>query len=492
MRTCLLLILLSSVVSLTGLSARGYFAYSDQARQAYNQILSLRLEAAEASIAGLRSREPDNLIAHHLESYSEFFRLYISEDKQLYEQLLPRREAHLRAVQAGDPNSPYYRYVQAEIRLHWALIKLRFEDYLSAFRDINQAHKLLRENQELFPAFAPNKKDLAVLHAAVGTIPDQFRWGVKLLSSLDGTVRQGLREMEQFLTDRNSAYHQEGQVLYAFMLLHLANEPERAWEVIQRAGLRPAANPLHCFIMANVAMRTQRNDTAIRYLLARPRGGGFHDFPYLDYMLGMAKLRQLDPSGRVYLQSFLKRFRGIHFIKEAHQKIAWAELLRGDEAAYHQRMKMLIGRGTSSAGGDKNALKEAQSGKVPHLGLLKARLLFDGGYYQRALGVIDGISPDRLTTALEKLEYNYRIGRIYHGLKQYDKALAFYTRTIEQGRSVEAFFSCNAALQAGLIEEERGKPAAAERFFRTCLSIHPDEYQTGLHHQAKAGLARLK
>ena len=41
------------------------------------------------------------------------------------------------------------------------------------------------------------------------------------------------------------------------------------------------------------------------------------------------------------------------------------------------------------------------------------------------------------------------------------------------------------------MEEKRGHTDAARRYFETCLSIHPEEYRTGLHLLAKAGLDRV-
>ena len=83
------------------------------------------------------------------------------------------------------------------------------------------------------------------------------------------------------------------------------------------------------------------------------------------------------------------------------------------------------------------------------------------------------------------------MGRIRHGQKNYTAALRFYDRTIEKGRDNPAFYACNAALQAGLIEERRGRNSQAKAYFDACLAMQPDEYKTGLHQQAKAGLRRI-
>ena len=377
-RLFLVLLLFSS--GLLGAKASGYFSFHPAAQDVYQKITQLRLTEASTLLARMKQEEPNNLIAYHLENYIDFFTIYITEDKDVYRRLEDNRDRRLEIIrERGLESSPYYLYVQAEIRLHWALLRLRFEEYLPAFTDINRAHKLLLRNQELFPDFLPNKKDLGILHAAVGTVPDNFRWALELLSSLEGTIEQGKAEIEEVLAQSEQEafpYMQETRVLYTFLLLHLDGRPEAAWGALDAAGLNPRRSPLHAFVLANVAMRTGHNDQAIQYLENRPRGDAYMAFPYLDYMLGVAQLRKLNTRGAIYLQSFLVATRGQHYIKEAYQKLAWAKLLDGDMAAYHRYMRLVEEEGHSSAGGDKNALREARAGEAPHLELLRARLLF--------------------------------------------------------------------------------------------------------------------
>ena len=155
-------------------------------------------------------------------------------------------------------------------------------------------------------------------------------------------------------------------------------------------------------------------------------------------------------------------------------------------------MQLVISKGTDATGGDRNAEQEALTGIVPHQVLLKGRLLYDGGYYQRASDFFAQYSEASFPNFLFRLEYTYRKGRILHGLKQYDQAITQYARTIELGKDHPAFYACNAALQAGLVEEKRGRLLSAKQYFNICLSLSPEDYRTGLHQQAKAGLSRLE
>ena len=483
--------LLLLVVSLWGGVAGAVeytYIFTPEARAIYTDVMRLELDLAEAGITRLKQTDPRNSVAYHLESYVDFFRLYLSGDESLDGLLAERFDQRIAMLERGDAASPYYRYALAEARLHRSLIDLRFERHLAAFRHLNRAHKELRDNAELFPDFSLTYKDLGLLHAAVGAIPPQYKWGVELFSSLRGTIAQGRAELQRALLDSDSPFQLETQVLYAFMELYLADAPEQAYRSVNQLSLAPATNNLDCFVLAALAMRTDRNAEAITLLEGQQRGGSTADFPYLDFLLGQAKLRNLNPQARIHFQSFLLRYAGRHFREEAVQKIAWSYLLEGDTERYHQTMAEISGG--SRAGGDESAAREAAGDRAPHLGLLRARLLFDGGYFTRARTELDGIALASLT-ADEQLEHRYRTGRVLGGLKDYAGALSFYERTIALGRDDPAFYACNAALQAGLLEEERGNEGAARKYFETCLDIYPAEYRTGLHMLAKAGLDRL-
>lgn len=468
--------------------AQNSYTFHAQARAVYDDALRLELDLAEAGIDAIRQREPDNLVVDHLESYVDFFRLYLSGDETLDDQLEERYDRRIEHLETGDPTSPYYRYAIAEAQLHRSLIDLRFERYLTAFRNLNRAHKQLRDNADIFPDFLPTYKDLGLLHAAVGAIPPQFKWGVSVFSSLTGTIPEGRAEMQRALADRDSPFYLETAVLHALLELYLASAPEKASRLTDSLDLRPATNNLHCFVVANIAMRNGRNRRAIDLLEQQQRGGTAADFPYLDFMLGQAKLRDLDARARVHFQSFLLRYPGRHFRKEAQQKIAWSYLLEDDRESYFRTMAKI--EGDSQAGGDEHAMREAARAEAPHLGLLRARLLFDGGYFDRARAELDELTVSELSE-VEQLERLYRTGRVLGGLQDVPGAISFYVRTIDEGRENPAYYACNAALQAGLLEEDRGNRAAAVRYFNTCLEIDPAEYRTGLHMLAKAGLDRV-
>lgn len=477
-------------------AGNAYFEFSPLAKTTYAEIMNLRFPKAKSLIAEMKEKEPDNLIRLQLENYIDFFTVYITEEEATFKRLEKNKDIRIARIKdSGVEDSPYYLYLQANIRLHWALARLKFEEYYTAFLEVNKAFKLLESNEKAFPQFLPNKKDLGILHAMVGTIPDNYRWGVELLTSLNGTISQGKEEIESVIRNSKTdqfTYELETLVLYAYLLMHLENDAESAWSRLKSGNLNPNESLLACFTMANVAMRTGRNDEAIKLLQQRPTGKAYFNFPFLDFMLGLAKIRRLDSDADKYFHKFLDNFHGRHFIKEAYQKLAWSSLLKGNRKAFDVFQKKIQEKGNTVVGGDKNAEQDAKANYVPDLSLLRARLLFDGGYYQRAYEQLINKSASGLSGQKGKLEFTYRMGRILHKLGKTNEAIRYYSETIEAGRNTPYYFSCNAALQAGLLFESLGNSRTAIQYFNICTNIHPDEHKTALHQQAKAGMERLR
>lgn len=482
------------LVVLSNLVAEGRFEFTPQAKKAYEKAMSLRFVEANYVIEDIKQRDPNNLIVYQIENYIDLLTVFINEDKKEFDRLKKNKGKRLDAIKNGDKSSPYYLYTQAEIKLHWALARLKFEEYVTAFTEVRSAYKLLNKNAKKFPDFVANKKSLGILHALVGTIPDQYKWGVKLLGGMEGTIEQGRREIEEVINyskTNDFIFEEETMVLYAFLMLHLKNKDKDAWQIINSDKLDPKRNPLACFALANVAIWVGRNDQAIEILQDRPKSVIYEKFHYLDYMLGVAKLYRQDADADVYLKKYVNNFKGQNCIKEAYQKLAWFDLMNGNLDGYYYNMELCKTKGKAIADGDKTALKEARSGQVPNPILTKARMLFDGGYNQKAYELLKKSSND-FTRKRDQLELNYRLGRIAHRMGKTNEALEYYQKTIDKGRHESYYFACNSALQMGIIYEQRNYRANAKAAFRNCLSIKPDEYKSSLHGKAKAGLNRLK
>ena len=477
-------------------TATGVFEFSTGARSAYEKVISLRFVEARTEINALKKNEPNNLVPYFVENYLECAAAILNDSEAEYRKGVKGMDKRLDKLASGDRNSPYYLYCQAEVRLQWALLRGRYGDYLSCITNVKQAYSLLEENQKRYPDFVANKKSLGLLHAVVGNIPDEIRWAVKGIGGMKGTIQQGVTELEELLN--YSRYHPdfmfgiESYVAYSYLQLHLNNKNQTAWKTMSEGLKNQKSNPLALFAWANVGMRTGHNDEAIKLLEQMPTGTQYHPFPYRNFLLGIAKLYRLDTDANVSLQSFLNTYKGQFGIKEAYQKMAWFHLLKNDQQGYWNNIYQAKIQGITRADTDKAANREANSGEMPDILLLKARLLFDGGYSQRAYDLLKNSATTYSNHEKNNLEYQYRMGRICHKLNKNQDAIAYYNKAIEKGSSKPWYFACNSALQLGLLYEDKSEWANARAAYQKAIKIDTEEYSASLHARAKAGYNRVK
>jgi tetratricopeptide (TPR) repeat protein len=122
---------------------------------------------------------------------------------------------------------------------------------------------------------------------------------------------------------------------------------------------------------------------------------------------------------------------------------------------------------------------------------LRARLLFDGGYYRRSLAELAGRPIAQFPTFSDQLEFTYRLARVYDKLGMAGQAEKHYAQTVRNGEAHTFYFAANAALHVGRLHESAGRRDEAIRWYRRCLAMRNHEYQDSIDQRAEAGLNRL-
>lgn len=131
-------------------------------------------------------------------------------------------------------------------------------------------------------------------------------------------------------------------------------------------------------------------------------------------------------------------------------------------------------------------------GRIPNILLLKAKLLNDGGYHREALNVLAGKTSNDFTADDERLEFMYRVGRIYDDLGKDDEAIKAYESAINFGKNRTEYYAARAALQTAMIYEKRGNFSKAIAFYEQCINMDNHDFKDSLDQKAKAGLSRCK
>jgi tetratricopeptide (TPR) repeat protein len=73
---------------------------------------------------------------------------------------------------------------------------------------------------------------------------------------------------------------------------------------------------------------------------------------------------------------------------------------------------------------------------------------------------------------------------------QDDQAIKFYNSAIEKGADLTDYFAARAALQIGLIYEQKNVFTKAIQYFNTCIEMKNHAFKNSLDQKAKSGIQR--
>lgn len=482
-----------SLVVLPLYSFPQHFDFNKRCQAAYHEIFSLRLEKGKTIIAEEKREHPGNLIPLLVENYMDFLEIVISEDESLMPSFKTGKNRRLSTLKTGNTASPWFRHAQAETHLHYALAAIMFREYVSGMMELRKAYLLLEENVARHPDFHPSKKSLYVIESLLGVIPEKYLWGLRLLG-LNGNLMEGMQRLNELVADDWKEYNflrDEAALTCAMLLLHLKGDRKGAWEAVKERF--PSEGNLFSYYAAvKIAIYSHHNEEALAMLEKLPAGNEYAPIPVMEYYKGMAKLHRLDITAVSDFEQFLAHHQGKNLIKSTYQKIAWAYLIQGLPENYRMKMNAVLKNGTEQAEADKLAQREAENAAAPYPELLKARLLFDGGYFKEAMKILENIPPNALTQPPYQLELAYRQARILDETGDTARAIERYMNVLSIGKNEPYYYAANAALHLGLIYESRNNRELAKKYFNECLSMQHHEYKNSLTQKAKAGLQRIR
>ena len=475
--------------------AEKVYDFNATCQQAYHDITALKLTSGQQLVNQAKQQNEDNLVPDLLQGYIDFFVLFFNEDSKEYSARKRGMDDRISRFEDGPESSPYYNYCLAVSYLQKAMVAIKFNEKFTAFLAYRKAFSYIKDNCKAFPNFLPNTMIYAPMQVVVGVIPDGYK-GIAGLFGLKGSVKEGMRQMQGFVTSTDPTakfFFNEAAFYYCYLLSYIQNEPQQAFQFIKQNKLDVVNNHLFAYMTANLALNNKQTDFAESVIENRSTAPDYLETPIWDYEMAFVKIHQLQlPEATQYFERFINRFKGNFYLKDAYQKLSWCYYLQGNKAAAENTRKLLLQRGNTLSDADKQADREAKTGEYPNVVLLKARLLNDGGYNTAALNILAGKAINDFSKPEEKLEFNYRLARIYDELGRDSDAIQAYNATIKMGADSKEYYAARAAWQTGLLYEQSGRRDIAISYYQKCLNMKDHDYKDAIDQKAKAGIARCQ
>ena len=436
-------------------------------------------------------RTEDRLPALYMSCYAYFLEALIAGDDKTWQEYRLHAGKAADEIKATDLKGPEKLHFLALLDLQSAVLAVGHEDGWKAIRNYYAAWKMVHSNLAQNPDYFPNLLTQGVLEIIAGSLPQEYTWLMKR-TGIKGTIASGQAKLEKYFAGCKEEDHLEATLILALSYYQFNPDEERAYRLLHLFEKEYPGIRLYNYLHALAAMKAGHNDTAIIILNKMTEGAKGCNFPYACLLLVEAKLNRLDNDADKYLLYFIEQYKGTNYIRMAYHKLSWYYYLNNDLVRYEQMEDRVLTSGRDLTEADRQATTEAADTAIPNPVLLKARLLYDGGYYDKGLSLLAGTGHEVLLTSRDSLEYHYRLGRFYQKTGDSKSASNQYRQVINGGAGQPWYFIANSMLQMGMIAEGKGKYGEARHFYRSCLEAEKSQYRRSINQKAKAGLERVE
>lgn len=474
-------------------TASYHYDFNQRCDEAYESIMSMKMEEGRRQIQLELQQNPTNLIPVFLANYADFLTLIFNGSPEDYARMKPLMEDRLNKLDMGDKSSPWYNYCKAELNFQGAFIHLRFNEFVSGGFQFRKSFLQLKTNHNKFPQFKYNNILLGLEEAIVGSAPDNYKWITNLLG-MRGSIRGGVAKIVSYLNhsqDNDTHLKTEAILYYCYLKFYLLEDRKETWNYINDSHLDTKNNLLFAYMKSNLALDDNKASLAEQVVEARNQSSAYLNVPLFNSQLGIALLDKMDDNAVVYLKRFIKEYKGSIYLKNIYQKLSYYYLAKGDINNARLYKEQILQAGSQEVDADKYAQRYAKSPGLPNVFILRAKLYCDGGYYTKALDELGKQKPEELKSLAEKLEYYYRYGHICNLIGKKDAAISCYKETIQLGKESQEQFAARAALELGQLYEDSGQRASAIENYQLCLSFKNHDFQSSIDQKAKSGINRL-
>ncbi len=457
------------------------WAFSSTEREAYTRALNLQVSDARHLIGKATTPQQQFVLG-----LTESLDLLLTEDESLFDKFEEMYEDRI----ATDPKTRDEYFLQAELRLQWTFVYLKFGHELDAASAFREAYKLATTCRKKFPQYMAIRKPLGLIEIMVGSVPDKYTWVMELLG-MRGSVERGLNDLDE-VRNSHDEFAFEANLLHGLVNGYILQQPSKAIDIVSGLLRDQPDQKLLLLTGAALAAKNSESEQARQWLekmMATPVG---ISTVYPNYFMGEVYLHKGDYSDAIHQYNlFIENFRGKNTLKDAWFKTGLCYLLSGDTDKAREHFAMAREKGAEETEADKSAARTLDEKKLPNVPLSKARYATDGGYYDIAREILNGITDSELSGRKEQVEFYYRKARLEDKSGHREAAQLFYRQVIDMAGDAHWYFAPNSCLQLGYIAVDQNKMSDAKAWFKKVLSYSKHEYKNSIDSKARSALDRL-
>ncbi len=468
---------------------------SAKIRQIEQELFQFHLNSLDTSLQQLKHPSSKKFYTFH----QRFYRYISLQSPEALEHIEQIWDQTIDAIKELPDDAALKEVMLAEVYGKRALWEFIEKDYLTSVWYIRLSKQHIRKQAKLYPQRTEHLRLLGLYNVLFGAIPQKYQWVTHTLG-FPGDVNTGLSQLRQ-AARQHDFLHLESIILHYFATKNLGNQPNQALQDLRKViDQNPKSIILdYCLISGYLSMKY--NDKAYQVLSGREayfRDSRVQFIPLWDFHYGRAYYYQADYEKAIHcFDRFLHTHQGKIFRTDAMFRMGMSHILSGDYVQGKQHLERLLEQSISDLEEDQYAFYLAksfvhQAPSVPTQHLFRARNAYDGGYYSKALSILNKLNRSALS--IDNLTYMYYLsGRIYHSTGDTDLAKEYYQLCIDQperhATRWQQAYSC--FYMANLAHEQQNQPLAMN-YYQKALFYDDYFYQPSLENQCKLAMKRLE
>lgn len=452
--------------------------YNANIEKSHMALLNLDFKTSEKYLAIEKKNTIQNTYVNYLESYQSFLEVYFKMRASDFEIFKTKSDACLKLLKLETEISEASELASIVYIQKAFIHSLWNEPYQYAKAYIKGQAEL----EKMEPSHTEYLKMASLYEVIGGSIPKSYKSLAKLFN-FTGNSSKGLKMIQDYLNlhKPSSALRTEGQIieLYIHQLLDLPKE-------INNLVLKDA------LLLNYVKLQNQTLKASTQIDWINQLNTGHSDLPdYFTFLKAKAYLNLQDSMGLGFMDTFLKEHEGLSLKHAAHFYKYWYYSAQGNPTASHSEKAQLTRLPDPIFPLDKKLTKRIAKNQNNAF-LIQSRMLFDAQAYDKALIVLKNKDAKRsLKSEAEKIEFLYRLARIYEKKKKMNAAIQLYQKVIDTQQS-EFYFVAFSAYNLGKIHAKLKHTQLAKSYFLQALDLNKGEYQQSIENKCSFAIEMLK
>ena len=461
------------------------FNYTEKAQQAHNSILSIDFVKFD-TIKQYKTDE-DKGVFYWLGAYKSFIEFETTSSIIDADTVINQINNMVLLIEGLPHSSPFYYYCSADLHLFLSFVFFEQNEPLKSIQQYLKAKNLIKTRQQIYPDFEFAGKHELIQYFVNSFVNRQMGFSSKTYAELQ---KEYIDLLQSYLKTENITFKRELKLLGLILFNYQIDSNAEKFIHELNINLEYAkAGPLESLLSSMWYKKADRYNFQYLVLSSANKLGFQQRVNYLNLWYGNALLNRNNDSAIYFINRFLDKQQTPKLIQYARFKASLYWFVKGGVAKSDSLNRLILQTTNIAVAEDKQALYEVGHCALWTKELVLARILFDGGNYKKALGVLLSVKQKVSSyNKKQKLEYSYRLARIYHKLNDIEKAAKFYQMAINSELDSEFYYPAYSAYYLGNMYSKRGKNEKAEKYYTICNRLNSPVYKVSIHKKARQAM----